>query len=573
MNNWFSINPVFPLATLSVVSLLFVFFGYKEFQRKQKFLTLRIIALCLVFISILGIFLRPSFTSEKNYGSVILLTKNYDAAKADSVVKQNSDAIILRTSEAKSYPNSTIIKSEYELSDKTILCVLGEGISHSVVDLLPNKNFRFIPVPMPTGIVELTLPETIYENQSNRIEGVYNANEKTILKLIGPNGVEDSVTINKGENHFSLSFKTKQAGLFLYKLESEKINERLPIEVLPEKQLRILIIQQYPTAEIKFLKNFLAERKHQLVMRYQTSKTNFNFEFANTPQQKFNSLNEDFLNSFDLLFIDEKSFNALTSNEKNNLKKSVSNGLGVIVSNEKLLNEFHSIKSKPSADTAHLHLSKDYTLSVLPVELNSDASIISVVKTKEHILLGYFFQGFGKVGFQFINETFALGLEGNKDDYALLWNLLIEKTSRAQNSNSKIKFVTPFPYYENQPIDFNEISSSENSTRVYADSILIPLIENNSIADFYNGKTWAGKSGWHQLNVKQDSTLLNYFVFNKDEWQSLRITNQIKEGKMLQRNSPIQSQHKMQQHIEVPPIIFYLLFLFASAFLWLAPKI
>ncbi len=585
MNNFLLIfDPLFPVTIIILIVLpSFIFLAYKEFQRKQKFLTARIFALALVMISLLALFLRPSYQEEKVINSIILLTSGYEENTVDSIIKLQPNQPIIRTSDAKPYPNSSVLKSWHDLTNENISYVIGEGIPNHAFEQLSNKTFRFISV-IPRGITNLISPNVVYVNQRNQIQGVFNASGKTSLKLFGPGGAEDSVNLNKGENQFALSFNPKQEGLFIYDLEIKESNqakatERLPIEVMPELQLKILFIQKYPTAEIRFLKNFLSKKKHQVTLRYQVSATNYTYEYANTSPVRMDNLRPEFLKAFDVLFIDDKSFDQLSLNEKTDLKKSIQDGLGVIIMPSdpkgKVLNEFLSIKSKNSLnDTVHIHLSRPeaYTLPVLPIELNPQPSIISVTKNKGRIISGYFFLGSGKIGFQFIQETYRLGLEGNADDYSSLWTSLIEHSARAQTARFKIKLNTPFPHYPNEPLDL-EVISSGSQPSLYSDSVDIPMTEHVLFDDYWTGKSWTGKSGWHRIGIRQDSTQLNYFVSQREEWKTIRITNKIKETKALQHIQPIEEQKKEMQSKAIPSLIFYLMFLFSSAFLWVFPKI
>lgn len=577
-----SFNPVFPIVLAIAIALaLLAFFVYGEFKRKLKFLSWRVIASCGVVMSLLGIFLRPQYQEVKKPARTLLLTRGYPQDKVDSIVQMNPALKIIRTRDAAFYSNSSILKSWYALRDENLFCVAGEGISSDVLDFLRHKVFQFFPGSQPLGITRLIIPNTIYANDRARLQGQFNASEKIKLKLSGPGGTEDSITLSKGEGPFSLSFTPKQSGNFMYSISSENVRgskhaERLPVVVLPEKQLRVLFIQKFPTAEVQHLKNFLSEKKHQVGLRYQVSKDNFIYEYANMPRVRIAHLDPDLLNSFDLLFIDQKSYDELNTPEKKELRRALAEGLGVIIilndPNDKLLNEFLPVKSKASSvDTAHLSLSSHaYVLPTLPMEFSFNRSPVAVIKNKNRLLSGYFFSGRGKIGFQLIQETFRLSIEGNTDDYASLWVTLIRSTARTEDAHFKLNLITPFPYYTNRPIEM-AVSSSGPIPPLYADSASVALKEHARVDDYWTGQSWATQSGWHQLRLKGDSTQLNYFVSDTSEWKSLRICNQIRDNR-LAREFSTASADQLTQPVPVPAILFYLLFLSSSAFLWLAPK-
>jgi hypothetical protein len=209
------------------------------------------------------------------------------------------------------------------------------------------------------------------------------------------------------------------------------------------------------------------------------------------------------------------------------------------------------------------------TMPIIPLEISSDPSIVPLLKNKNHTLSGYFFFGEGKVGFQLALESYRLGLEGNGDDYAALWTPLLEKISRDEKSIVEINLDNSFPIYTGELIDFSVVSST-TSPRVSCDSIAVPLIENAMIDGLWSGKAWAGASGWHCL--QGNSARKYYFVSNNDHWKSLRAANEIWETNLMQRALTSQ-KNIVTRNVEIPAMLFYILFLLSSAFLWLAPKL
>src|SRR5436190_13796682 len=118
MNNfWISFDPVFPpWIIVPATLLLFAFFIWKEFGRAQKLIVARVLALTLMGLAILGLFLQPSYRDEKLATEILLLTANYDKAKADSIVKRNPSYKVIRTPDAKPYLNSEVLTSHHDLA-------------------------------------------------------------------------------------------------------------------------------------------------------------------------------------------------------------------------------------------------------------------------------------------------------------------------------------------------------------------------------------------------------------------------------------------------------------------------
>lgn len=572
-----SFNPLFSWwIVLAAALLAFGFFLTLELKRKQNLLVFRIIALALLFLSLLGLLLRPSLKTEKK-SEAVLLTPGFEKSKVESLLKLNPGLKVIRTNSSAPFPGSEELQSYQQLSDENITNVFGEGLPEYVLELC-KKSFHFFPGEIPPGVVELNVPR-IFQNRKNSISGVFNSSGKTKLKLVGPTGGVDSTILGRGKNTFSFSVHPRQPGLYVYSLFSEdslgnKSTERLPVEVRPKIKLRILFIHHFPSAEVRYLKNFLVENGHSIAVRSQTSKSNFSEEFINTPRTQLNRLTSDLLNSFDLILTDLKTLEGLNASEKSALEKSVIDGLGLVVTDEtSKKNKFYSLKGKAtSTDTAHFSIaSKKYVLPALPLNVQNHSSLEPILKNKNRMLSGYRFLGAGKIGFQLLQETYRLSLEGNTEDYASIWSLLIEGVARRESKKFELKIDTRFPYYTDEPIRFSLISSGEKP-ELFSDNIKIPMSEHIVVDDLWKGKIWAGKSGWHQLRAA-DSTVLNYFVHESNEWPSIRASSSKTVTLLAQNTIAAGGQTVLFSSNPISPFLFYIIFMVASGFLWLAPKI
>ena len=572
-----SFDPLFSWGVICAIALsCFALFFWFELKRHQRLLIPRMMALILIFISILALLSRPYFKKEKL--QAILLTQGFERTKVDSVLRVEPQLRIFRFQNTESYPYSEILSSTQRLSDENVKYIFGAGLPTYISQLIPQKNFKFFPGRTPFGVVELTVPKII-ANRKNPISGVCVSRGKTKLKLAGPSGSEDSIYLKDGKNKFTLSFRPKQPGLFIYSLLTQdslgnNLSERLPIEVVQETPLRILFLQRFPTAEVRYLKNFLAEKGHSIVVRSQTSKNNFNEEFINSSKIRLNQLSEDLLNRFDLVLADSKTIDELTPFEKSNLKKTIAGGLGLVVLQNDFTtkSEFYLARGeKISIDTVHIHLTgKDYTLSASPIKVISKPSVESIIKVRDRVLAGSQFLGAGKITFQFLQETYRMALEGNAEDYTSIWTPMIEKTARRENQKFKLKLTSQFPIYQNEPVELSVLSSGE-SPRVYCDSIRLAVIENAVVDDSWSARSWMHKSGWHKF-IAGDSSELNFYISEPSEWQSLRAANQMRETPM-QNEFAAKSVNPKFENERVWPLLFFIVFILASGFLWLAPKI
>ena len=272
----------------------------------------------------------------------------------------------------------------------------------------------------------------------------------------------------------------------------------------------------------------------------------------------------------------------MTVGEINGLKKSIRAGLGVIIlmnhfpeKNKRINDFFPSDFTRSKEDTVQVYLagSKRYTLPVMPLKIPSSPALQVVTQANGRILSGYSHHGFGKIGFQLLLETYRISLQGDSDDYAYLWAPLIEKTARVENESFKLKLKNLLPYYPNEPL-FLEVISSGTQPSVYADSTQLALTEDVILDDLWHGVSWAVKPGWHQFSINADSSIFNHFVSDTSDLKALRRIHQQKENELAASTNPVAFHyHEKINFTPVPALLFYLMFLIAAGFLWLVPKI
>jgi hypothetical protein len=526
-----------------------------------------------------GILLQPKIRKQYSDTS-ILLTGNYNAKDIDSLTTKYPGAELFNLVPAKVYRGSKAISSVHNIPTEKIKIVVGDGLNSSALDVFGEQSLSYISNPEPTGITNLIFPKIAQAQTKSTITGEFNnLKDSTKLILEGPGGKEDSVMIRKtGPGIFNLSFTPKQKGNFAYSISVNGEKEILPVSVKGEKQMDILIIQMFPTFETGYLKNLLA-KNHSLVLRYQLSKNNFRYEYINHKPVKTERITPDMLNEFDLVIIDSDVLSTLSASERNNLSESTASGLGTLILFNELPKSNNVLKSvlpvsfKPyKNDTAKFLLGKDLTLAAWPIEPINNGEIIPTITNKDRILAGYVYQGFGKVGFQIFQQTYKLALEGDSTSYSILWTTILQRNARTPVENYRIHVKNEFPVFPGEPLQIEITSSSSNLPTLIHDGIEIPLTEDATIDDLWRTKVWPDKAGWHELQIKGDSTKQSYFVSESGWWKSLATSNSIRNTKALASVKQIKSEASW---IYAPfgNWIFFGMFILAATTLWLIPKL
>lgn len=579
-------NSLFPITWIVISAVLVLgMLGWLEVKRRQKLPILRVAALFLAVFSIVCLILRPALSIEKS-ANIILLTTNYNPHTLDSLLDSNPKSQVYKLQGAEGPNTATEIKNYRNLSDlKGNIFLLGEGLPQYMFEYVNSSSLQYFPSLNPEGFSAINSDKLYTVNQPARLEGIINIQGNKTVTLTGPASAEDSIHIqNQNSQPFSLKFTPKAPGQYLYALtvsdSSGKINfsEQVPVQVKAQKSLSILFLSDFPSAEIRFLKNFLETENHKLTLRYKISKDKYRTEFINTPQKSIGRLNKELLQHFDLVLVDASSLSLLSTGEIQQLKEDVKNGLGILTlintpSLGKQANDLLNLTlSKIKNDSAQLLLQKK--------RIKIPATSVSIVSPKKtfavqqepsgRIISGYQSVGLGKSGFQLLSNTFSLALLGEKEAYAEIWSPLIQAVSRKEIREYDLQFTTSFPYYSDEPIDFKIIGGTAKPT-VTIDSMEIPIIESPLIKNLWIGKMWATQIGWNTIHIDQDSSNHSFFVSSPESWKSLQVNNQLRSmKKIVSKKGNVSPQTILQP---VPKIIFFLLFLVSAGFLWLAPKL
>jgi hypothetical protein len=589
MNNGsFSLHPIIAtlpawIMTLVLLALGLLFIG-GEIRRHRSWLAVRIVAQIIVLVGIIGLLLRPSYFRQLPNAGIMVLTKGYPARVADSLTRKDPSLKVERTADAGDYPASSLLGNISLLRnpENHLRFVLGEGLPESVLDAIPGLSYGYFPDSPAEGITDLVL-EPFDVNRRTAIHGRYQSRKPTTLLLTGPGGREDSVNIPAGDQPFVLRITPKLPGRFIYtiqkKTDPRSSAETLPVDVREPRKLKILFVVPYPGAEIKYLKNYLADNGHEVLLRYQVSKNIFRYESVNGPTHKMDRLTPDALRKFDLLMASEKGLREMAGAETKILSNAVDDGLGVVILSEGdsgggpagLSSSLALTGRKPDTAIYHLKTGTTITLPIIMTQPSKKEEVIILAVHGKKIISGFQNKGLGKIGFELLQETYSLVLHGQPDVYAEVWSPVLEEVARRRQYPFSIRLTTPFPRYVNEPVSVEIISSGAKPT-LLADGNSVALIEDVRVDDVWYAKVWAGQAGWHELMIAQDSTRRAYYISPPGEWRALAHAHRV-EANQARNTRPVTTTGTTRSSTEVSRWLFFFMFLIGSGFLWLAPKL
>jgi hypothetical protein len=104
------------------------------------------------------------------------------------------------------------------------------------------------------------------------------------------------------------------------------------------KPISVLLLQDAPGFEQKFLKNWLTDHGYQLAARTRISKQLFDQAFSNRASANLLNINANLLSGFDLLLTDEASLNSFSALEQLQIRAAIrEKGLGLLVTTDTIL--------------------------------------------------------------------------------------------------------------------------------------------------------------------------------------------------------------------------------------------
>jgi hypothetical protein len=574
-------NPLFPVVPLIIAGMIILAaLLYVEWQRKQRFRTLRIVCQVLIVTSVLGMLLRPSFRFSSASSPVVLLTPGFNARDIDSLLNLHGNLAIISVDDSLTYsrPVKRIEMRDVGTLAASPLWVAGEGLPSYSLPLMA-VDFHFLPPgPSPDGVVALNYPTHVIAGSRQAIAITYqnSGGGSRTIRLTGPGGIEDSAKVQgPGEVGLTFEFTPRVDGRTMYKLEEADSAgsvfrvSRLPVYIEEMKALNVLIVTDHPSFEVRYLKNFLADRGHRVAFRSRVSKERYHQEFANRPRESLNSLTSPLLTSTDLLLLDHGTYLSLPSAERDRIHKSADEGLGLILLAPGPTTNGRLLAFRQTSGTDTVRVTAATAGFVLPVTGSAPVGEVASVVTSNNgkIVSGCRCDGGLKIGYQLLKETYQLGLQNKTASYAALWTPLIDKVSRTRPTGFNISLDPSFPIFSDVPTEVKVIAANATPTVMY-DSLLLPLAEDARIDGVWRSRLWAAGNRWHSLTA--DSTTVHFFDLPETEWKALRVARQIRANRSYSGRSETQPAAETRKPAS---LAFFILFMIASGTLWLIPKI
>lgn len=562
----------YPAIVFIVVGLLLFVLVLREWFRESKRRRgLRLIVAVLVSIALLGIIAVPSVRRPIERSNLVVLTKGFEQEQLDNLNKELPKFTLLRT--------DSILNTSYpDLNEFGQIFVLGNGIPHYDLWQFKGRSVTYLPGQIENGITQLSLPNIVYEEAEMTIRGMLKTDLSEVkLILNGPEGKLDSVFVGT-DGHFELNTTPKINGNILYTIlnSSNDEIEQLPISVLPKKQLKVMMINAFPTFEMRYLKAFLSRKGHEVVVRNQISKDIFKYEYFNTNKRNINRLSQAELERHDLVMIDFASLANFSKAEQQLLNTAIEEeGMGLFIQPEQALfsnNNWINLQGEKT-DVEHiLYGLKTDTITVdkYGFDLSVQANQYALLESTGNLPLALAERnGMGKIGTTLLKDSYRQQLAGDSLIYAKIWTGILNGLSKENNDKVDWSGLNEI-VYPLAPMNFTVQNLKQDKT-VTMDGQQLPLAQDAAIPEQWNSTYWPRRSGWHKAKAGEDSTA--FYVYEKGDWGSRKAYVSIEGNHQYFAQQPNAALSQNYHYKPIPKLWFYLLFLLAIGFLWLEPKL
>lgn len=558
---------------------LWAVFLWKEYAQSgmKNFFLKAIVALAAV-VSLAAMVLQPLQSEDRTKGVGVIPTQNYKTSQLDSLKSVHKGISVI--------PYTGNGFDTAELDSISNAYVLGNGVASYDMWQLENIAVTYTNGAVIKGVVRLQYEQESILGDSLTLEGLYakpTKGNRLVLEDAGGNGL-DSIAFSNTENlHFSLAAKPKVAGQFVYRLvEKDSLHtvlsaDPLPLIVRPKNILSILIINTFPTFETKYLKNFLSENGHELLVRSQLTKNKYKFENFNRKQGSISGFTKSNLADFDLVIIDAGSYLGLSSASKQALESQMEDeGLGVFIqSDASIINTGKRFGFRFKRNTtAEISLSQWPTVNipVFAASFESDALIQPILSSQNRALSVYTQRGVGRLGTSMLSETYPLVLDGNEGVYRYIWSTTLSAVSQKSLPIVQWEIENDIAY-QDEPFRFNLRTSLPNPEVIESQNNHIALRQNLQLPDQWEGRVYPREMGWNRLMLEQDSTMAkSYYVGGPEDWQHIKAYEVTRENqRAFTGNSPAQGVISTLKPIS--RIWFFMVFILAMGSLWVLPRI
>ncbi len=477
-----------------------------------------------------------------------------------------------------------------------VLHVFGYGLTKEELEIVKDQPVFFHASAAPKNINTIHWQPIMASGEKLVIQGTFHNTSGAAAKiaLLGFDHTLDSAFIPAGKiNSFRLATVPKQSGRGVYNIiattnKDTLEKEPVPVQVIQAPPIKVFMLASSPDFENKFLKNWLAQKGYEVVVRTTISKNKTSKAFLNTAAFTIDNLTPELLDRFDLTIADAGELSALTNGELQSLRSAIDQkGRGLIVRADSAAahtsfytNLFPVLPGDSSTQhPLELHLLPgNSTLQPLAAATHlfirvQDATQPLITDKEGRVLVNSALYGSGKILFSTLPNTFSWVLSGNTDDYDQVWSELLSKAI-PKKTVDEAWHISPSLARVNEPINLSLETAATVAPRGQVEGAVVDLSNHSGLSFRWNGLFWPVKTGW-QTGIQLNGDPFYWYVYGNNDWKNISLaanrlrTEQISRP-LTTNNENIQSTATEKQAF--PKIVFFLIFLVSCGYLWFENK-
>jgi|GEM_PF-4871576 len=577
------------------------------------FYLMGIVLLTIVFLGI--VFVRPNQRRRwlrflASFAVVIGMALLVIPISKTSIVPGNTHLLILtqgyQEDSVAAYYKSDAVKVSWENLDQAsidkaaVIHVFGYGFPDTSIWNIPKAKTNFHASALPIGIAKIHWRQEISLGQSLLIQGSISNPQQQILQLQLVSGlqvIDQRILGAKSGSHFQLNPIPKNLGtgnyqLILLKGKDTLAKNTIPFVVQLPKPMSILLLQDAPGFEQKFLKNWLTDHGYQLAARTRISKQIFDQAFSNRASTNLLNISASLLSNFDLLLTDEASLNSLSAMEIYQVRATIrEKGLGLLVTTDTILkysailDQRVSLKNIQDSSTSNRYLKMQGQDSSWHPMINKDAyltlmpsanmqTLISDLKGR--VLSGIFLEGMGKIGYSTLGQTHLWSLAGNQWDYDFYWTQLLESVVNQVAVKESWTLGSGMDF-EKQVVPIIQRKDLTQDSIALVSGAKIYLQQNPLYTYRKEGQFWPQQSGWQNI-FSSSGQIKPWYVFDTKDWLLPQWFKRIQETNVWLVNPGYTNKERTVENMPsqkqlIPPIWAWLILLLGLVVLWIESKL
>lgn len=412
---------VAPVALGAYLALAFL-----ELRRPdRRHRTGRLVALAAAVVALALLALAPARMIRRLGTRAVLLTEGATESDAARAADSAGAALVIRL--ADSTANAAAIRTR--LPSVAELLVVGWGIDSARLPEFSGFDMRFLPAPLPRGVVEARWPARIVEGDELVVRG--RVNRQGPVYLTGADGsVDSAVAADDGE--FALCSVPRSRGFATLLLRAGPDTETVAVHVSPAPPIRLLVLQSSPDYESSRLRDWVARRGGSVAMRTLVSSGRWRRERVNTDAGPLDPLTPALLRRFDVAAIDAEALRTMPRAARAALDAAVHDeGLGLLV--DPVAPPFDAPKTAAGTRAARIRIGPALTAAVTlsPPALRDHAARGVLFRDESgRAVAEWRIQGAGRVASSLVRNPSRWTLGGDRELFDRYWSGLLGAVAR-----------------------------------------------------------------------------------------------------------------------------------------------